>query len=133
MSQLLLMLRHFFAACSTCVLVLVVLILGQAQQSSAADPEFVGRLAKVMNSSILPKLQLTDEVKAQLKKIVDERETGALDLALKLAKATPEEKEKSSGSLSRRIREARSGTADSRTTQVIRASRMGSARTAVVC
>lgn len=50
----------------------------------AADPAFVGILALTTEKAVAGELGLSDEVQQQLLKIVDERETEAVDLALEI-------------------------------------------------
>ncbi|QDU76169.1 Bacterial type II/III secretion system short domain protein [Bremerella volcania] len=60
---------------------------------NAADPTFVGSLAIALEDEAASELQLSDEVRMKLKTLAYEREKQALDLALELKGATPEEKQ----------------------------------------
>ncbi|MFN3152368.1 secretin N-terminal domain-containing protein [Bremerella sp.] len=60
---------------------------------NAADPTFVGSLALALEDETVSELQLSDEVHMKLKTLAYEREKQALDLALELKGASPEEKQ----------------------------------------
>jgi len=59
----------------------------------AADPTFVGSLAIALEDEVASELQLSDEVRMKLKTLAYEREKQALDMALELKGASPEEKQ----------------------------------------
>ncbi|MGC4003616.1 MAG: hypothetical protein QM811_10990 [Pirellulales bacterium] len=69
-------------------LLFVVLTAFHAGSASAADKEFVGRLALLAEPTVATELKLTDDIKTKLMAIIDERENGAVDLALS-AKSMP--------------------------------------------
>ncbi|MFA8018999.1 secretin N-terminal domain-containing protein [Bremerella cremea] len=58
-----------------------------------ADPTFVGSLAVALEDDSAAQLQLSDEVLMKLKTLAYEREKNALDMALELKGASPEEKQ----------------------------------------
>lgn len=58
----------------------------------AADPTFVGSLATILEDDVAQQLQLSDETRMKLKTLAYEREKNALDLAIELKGATPDEK-----------------------------------------
>jgi len=60
---------------------------------NAADPTFVGSLAIALEDQAASELQLSDEVRIKLKTLAYEREKQALDMALELKGASPEEKQ----------------------------------------
>lgn len=60
---------------------------------NAADPTFVGSLALVLEDETANELQLSDEVRGKLRTLAYEREKQALDMALELKGASPEEKQ----------------------------------------
>lgn len=60
---------------------------------NAADPTFVGSLAIALEDDAASDLQLSDEVRVKLKTLAYEREKQALDMALELKGASPEEKQ----------------------------------------
>lgn len=60
---------------------------------NAADPTFVGSLALALEDETVSELQLSDEVHMKLKTLAYEREKQAIDLALELKGASPEEKQ----------------------------------------
>ncbi|PQO25420.1 hypothetical protein C5Y96_24065 [Blastopirellula marina] len=60
---------------------------------NAADPTFVGALAIALEDQAANELQLSDEVRVKLKTLAYEREKQALDMALELKGASPEEKQ----------------------------------------
>ena len=59
---------------------------------AAAEREFVGVLAVAIEGEVADKLGLTEKQKEQLLEIIDARESEALELAIQLKSATPEER-----------------------------------------
>lgn len=60
--------------------------------AQAGIPELAGVLQLVLEDEVAKELQLTDEQRAAVQKIVDERETDGLPLALKVKNDPPEER-----------------------------------------
>ncbi len=56
-----------------------------------ADETFVGRLALVVKPEVASQLELSDEVKTKLNKLIDDRENAANDLAFQIKKLSSEE------------------------------------------
>jgi len=76
-------------AAALSVLVLIVTI---GQTAWAADPAFVGTLALAVEEDVTVQLGISDEVKARLLKLIDDREAQALDLAMQIKDLTPEQR-----------------------------------------
>ena len=68
-------------------------LIGRAAPASAADAEFVGVLALMLEKDAAEQLQLTAEQRAALLKLVERRESEVLELALQLRNATAQERE----------------------------------------
>src|SRR5688572_26973705 len=81
--------RAWFAALAS----LLVAVSLEAVSLEAAEPRFVGVLALAVEDANLEKLKITAEQKEQLLKLIDERETKALGLAVELKDASPAEQE----------------------------------------
>ncbi len=77
---------------STIGVVAAALLFATAAQVRAADPAFVGVLALATNDATAQRLGLSDEVKEQLRKLVEQRENAAIDLALSIKDLPPEER-----------------------------------------
>jgi type II secretory pathway component GspD/PulD (secretin) len=66
------------------------LVLGLACVGAAADPAFVGVLALTVDDEGARHLQLSDEVRNQLKDLIDRREKEAVEIALRIKDLPPE-------------------------------------------
>ncbi len=67
--------------------------LGWSSRLPAADAAFVGKLAIAAEDDVATKLGLSEAVKADLAKLIDERETAAVDLSLQISKLPKDEQE----------------------------------------
>jgi len=61
--------------------------------ASAAEKDFVGRLAGLANPAAQDRLKLSPEIRSKILAIIDERETGALELAQTTKNLSAEERE----------------------------------------
>ena len=66
------------------------LVLGLASVGAAADPAFVGVLALTVDDEGARHLQLSDEVRNQLKELIDRREKEAVEIAMRIKDLPPE-------------------------------------------
>ena len=64
------------------ILLLVTFVLQPAGAGSAADAEFVGKLALIVEAEVANSLLLSDNVKEKLRAIIDQREEAAIGLVL---------------------------------------------------
>ncbi|MBM4002900.1 MAG: hypothetical protein FJ295_06360 [Planctomycetes bacterium] len=72
--------------------VVIVLSVVTSQSLRAADAAFVGVLALAVEEPVAKKLGISDDLRAKLAKIVEIRETEALELALEIKNLTPAER-----------------------------------------
>ncbi len=71
------------------------IVFALAWTSSAADPEFFGRVALLAEPEVAVRLDLTEQQQEKILSIIDEREQDALELALKLKDLPAAEREQS--------------------------------------
>jgi type II secretory pathway component GspD/PulD (secretin) len=69
------------------------LVLTASSLTVAAEPEFVGSLAWAVDDEGAKRLNLTEEQRAALNKLIDERESEAVSLAVQLKDASNEDRE----------------------------------------
>ncbi len=84
---------HTILSRSALLLALATMLLVPASLR-AADPAFVGILAIATDDAVAQRLGLSDEVKDQLRQLVQKRENAAIDLALSIKDLPPEERER---------------------------------------
>ncbi len=86
--------RNYLAKALACTVAVAFLgVCVQIRSINAADPTFVGSLAIALEDEAASELQLDDEVLMKLKTLAYEREKQALDMAMELKGASPEEKQ----------------------------------------
>src|SRR5262245_24101318 len=81
--------RHFVWGLVGSVLVVGAMAIKPAR---GADPAFVGLVALAVDEEVAKKLELSDEVKAQLAALVEQRENAALELVQEIKGLSDEEK-----------------------------------------
>jgi len=77
---------------ATSAILILLACLPVAQTASAADAEFVGVLALAVEDDAADLLGLTEQTTAALEKLVDERESKALELALQIKDLPPDQR-----------------------------------------
>ena len=86
-------LSRFFGRLAIAVCAAALVLGGPSRpRLAAAEREFVGVLAVAIEGEVADKLGLTEKQKEQLLEIIDARESEALELAIQLKSATPEER-----------------------------------------